>query len=133
MQAYRDPAQLKQLWLHIEFLTTQRKQVTLYTSEKAAFVSAFGRASQEIPNAFQRCNWELLYLAIARLSIAVAQTYQDSRETAWRLADVLFQEAGFQMGMDDLLTTRQAFETIVQTKNEMEVADLFHHWKPPLS
>jgi hypothetical protein len=129
VKAYRDPKALAKLVLVAHRLLFGTAAVTVHPSERSAFVSAFARAAQEIPDAWDTNDQNALRDAIARLTIAIGHTYQGSRETAFWLADHLLSEAGYQLPPDDLQLAHDLLDVAIQSKRPGHVADVLkRHW-----
>jgi hypothetical protein len=75
VNAYRDPKELKKLVQIAHRVLFGTTSVQVDSSERAAFVRAFSRASRDIPDAWDTKNKDSLCEAIAHLIIAIGHAY----------------------------------------------------------
>jgi hypothetical protein len=126
---YRNPKELTKLVLVAHRVLFGTATAVVYPSERAAFLSAFARASHDIPDAWNRKSKDELCDAIARLTVAIGHAYQGSRETAFWVADHLLSKAGYQLPGDDLQLAHDLLDVAVQSKRDTEAAEVFkRHW-----
>jgi hypothetical protein len=124
-QVVNDPAGLQQLVAYCHYCRT-RKKLNLRPGCAQRMRSAYGRASKELPLAWNDHDEGAMFEAVARLTIAVGNAFDDGSETAFLVARLLLGGTGYELDPGiDIKYIRKNFVEHVQSARHTAIVELF--------
>lgn len=113
---YRNPAELRKLYLHCQYMTRGSAALRVRKQHSARVVAAFLRASIDIPaNANSR---RKLSQSVARLAFSIWQGIDAAQDTIVLFVDCLLGTANYQLPPND------RDQAVAELRQALDAADL---------